>query len=133
MVLQNHGAGVGCYRTKIGLSQVCANGKISSVNSRETRQSIAEMDEPASVKGSAETVGRADRPGVTSFYLLLDSLVGFFTSLRLTVVCLSLGMVLIFWGTIAQVELGLFKAQNEFFRSFFIYWHPKGASWKLPI
>src|SRR4051812_28877488 len=41
--------------------------------------------------------------------------------------------VLVFWGTIAQVELGLFKAQNEFFRSFFIYWGPKGATWKIPI
>jgi len=39
----------------------------------------------------------------------------------------------VFWGTLAQVDLGLFKAQNEFFRSFFIYWGPKGASWKIPI
>ena len=63
----------------------------------------------------------------------LDQLISFFASLRLTVVLLALGIVLVFWGTLAQVELGLFKAQNEFFRSFFIYWGPKGASWKLPI
>jgi hypothetical protein len=63
----------------------------------------------------------------------LDPLIKFFSSLRLTVVCLSLGMVLVFWGTLAQVELGLYKAQNEFFRSFFIYWGPKSASWKIPI
>src|SRR5215471_5466280 len=63
----------------------------------------------------------------------LNSIVKFFTSLRLTVVCLALGMVLIFWGTLAQVDLGLYKAQNEFFRSFFVYWGPKGASWKIPI
>jgi hypothetical protein len=64
---------------------------------------------------------------------LLDRLINFFTSLRLTVVCLALALVLVFWGTLAQVELGLYKAQNEFFRSFLIYWGPKGASWKIPI
>jgi hypothetical protein len=63
----------------------------------------------------------------------LDRVVKVFTSLRLTVVCLTLGMVLVFVGTIAQVEIGLFKAQNEFFRSFLIYWGPKGASWKVPV
>jgi hypothetical protein len=63
---------------------------------------------------------------------LLDRLISFFTSLRLTVVCLALGLVLVFWGTLAQVDLGLYKAQNEFFRSFIIYWGPKGASWRIP-
>ena len=61
---------------------------------------------------------------------VLDRLINFFTSLRLTVVCLALALALVFWGTLAQVELGLYKAQNEFFRSFLIYWGPKGASWK---
>jgi hypothetical protein len=42
-------------------------------------------------------------------------------------------MVLVFWGTLAQVDVGLLKAQNEFFRSFFVYWGPKGASWKIPV
>jgi ResB-like family len=65
--------------------------------------------------------------------MLLDRVISFFTSLRLTVVCLGLGMVLIFVGTLAQVDLGLYNAQNEFFRSFFIYWGPKGASWKIPV
>jgi len=63
----------------------------------------------------------------------LDRLVGFFTSLRLTVVCLALGGLLVFAGTLAQVDLGLYKAQNEFFRSFLIYWGPKGASWRIPV
>jgi hypothetical protein len=63
----------------------------------------------------------------------LDRLIRFFTSLRLTVVCLALALLLVFFGTLAQVDLGLYKAQNEFFRSFFIYWGPKGASWKVPV
>jgi hypothetical protein len=65
--------------------------------------------------------------------LILDHLIAFFTSLRLAVACLALGMILVFWGTLAQVDLGLLKAQNEFFRSFFVYWGPKGASWKIPV
>src|SRR5271170_8472681 len=63
----------------------------------------------------------------------IDRIIAFFASLRLTVVCLALGVVLIFWGTLAQVDLGLYKAQNEFFRSFLIHWGPKGASWRIPI
>ena len=61
------------------------------------------------------------------------SLFKFFSSLKLTVVCLVLGCIIVFWGTIAQVHLGLFKAQNEFFRSLFVYWTPAGANFHLPI
>jgi hypothetical protein len=64
---------------------------------------------------------------------MLNRLYKIFTSLRLTVVLLALGLVLVFWGTLAQVHLGLYKAQNDFFRSFFIYWSPAGSSLRLPI
>ena len=47
--------------------------------------------------------------------------------------CLALALVLVFVGTLAQVDLGLYKAQNEYFRSFLIYWGPKGASWRIPV
>jgi hypothetical protein len=53
--------------------------------------------------------------------MLIDRVVKFFSSLRLTVVLLALGMVLVFIGTIAQVSEGLFAAQNRWFRSFFIF------------
>jgi hypothetical protein len=65
--------------------------------------------------------------------MVLDRLINFFTSLRLTVVCLALGIVLVFLGTLAQVDLGLYKAQNEFFRSFLVFWGPKTATWKIPV
>ena len=55
------------------------------------------------------------------------------SSLKLTVVLLVLGCVLVFWGTLAQVHLGLYKAQNEFFRSFFITWQPANGGFKIPI
>ncbi len=65
--------------------------------------------------------------------MILDRIVRLFTSLKLTVVLLALGLVLVFWGTLAQVELGLYRAQNEFFRSFFIFWQPKGSDLRIPI
>jgi len=52
--------------------------------------------------------------------MLLDRLIKFFTSMRLTVVCLALGMVLVFLGTMAQDPLGLYLAQEKFFKSFFV-------------
>jgi len=64
---------------------------------------------------------------------MLKSLYQFFSSLKLTVTCLVLGCVIVFWGTIAQVHLGLYKAQNEFFRSFFVYWTPTGSGLHVPI
>ncbi len=57
----------------------------------------------------------------------------FLTSLRLCVAMLALGLVLVFWGTLAQVHLGLYQAQHEFFRSFFIYWQPQGSALRVPI
>jgi hypothetical protein len=65
--------------------------------------------------------------------MFLERLIKFFASLRLTVTCLSFGMVLIFTGTLAQVPMGLYKAQNEFFRSFFVYWQPEHFAWKIPV
>src|SRR6266700_2487454 len=63
----------------------------------------------------------------------LNAIIDFFASLRLTVACLALGLVLVFWGTLAQVDLGLWKAQNEFFRSFFVYWTHKGSAFRIPV
>jgi len=63
----------------------------------------------------------------------LDKLFEFFASLKLSVVLLTLAGVLVFWGTLAQVKLGLYQAQHEFFRSFLIYWSPAGSGLRLPI
>ena len=55
------------------------------------------------------------------------------SSLRLTVICLGLGMLLVFLGTLAQVHLGIHAVQARYFQSLFIYWSPPGAGWKIPI
>jgi hypothetical protein len=44
----------------------------------------------------------------------------FFVSLRLTVVLLALGIILIFWATLAQTDLGVWGVQQKFFHSFFV-------------
>jgi len=44
-----------------------------------------------------------------------------------------LAIVLVFWGTLAQVDLGLYKVQNEFFRGFFIWWTPPHWGMAIPV
>jgi hypothetical protein len=58
---------------------------------------------------------------------MLDRLVRFFTSLKLTVVLLALGLLLVFFGTMAQDPLGLYIAQAKFFKSFFVEIGPMSA------
>lgn len=65
--------------------------------------------------------------------MFLDRLVSFFTSIKLTVVLLVLALVLVFIGTLAQVELGLYEVQSQYFQSFFATWGPAGSSWKIPV
>ncbi|MCI0746017.1 MAG: cytochrome c biogenesis protein ResB [Verrucomicrobia subdivision 3 bacterium] len=64
---------------------------------------------------------------------MVKSIVKVFTSLRLTVVCLSLGILLVFFGTLAQVNEGLYNAQDRWFRSFFVYWSPPGSNFRIPM
>jgi hypothetical protein len=56
----------------------------------------------------------------------------FFVSLKLTVVLLGLGMVLIFAATWAQVDLGIWAVQKEFFHSFLAIWHVGALFIPLP-
>jgi hypothetical protein len=64
---------------------------------------------------------------------MVRRIISIFTSLRLTVTCLIAALVLVFVGTLAQVDLGLYAAQSKFFRSFFVYWTPAGSQWKIPV
>ncbi|MDB6017845.1 MAG: hypothetical protein JWR19_2334 [Pedosphaera sp.] len=64
---------------------------------------------------------------------MLDRIIKFFTSLRLTVVCLGFAVLLVFFGTLAQVNEGLYLAQARWFRSLIVWWGPEGASWHIPI
>ena len=63
----------------------------------------------------------------------VHSFFNFFASLRLTVVTLAMALVLVFVGTLAQVKLGLYLAQENYFSSLFVMWGPQGADWKIPV
>jgi hypothetical protein len=52
---------------------------------------------------------------------LLKRLVKIFTSLRLTVILLSFAILLVFIGTLAQVDEGLYNAQARYFRQWIIF------------
>src|SRR5215469_16787988 len=47
-------------------------------------------------------------------------LIKFFTSLRLTVVLLAFAIILVFIGTLAQVDEGLYNAQARYFRQWLV-------------
>jgi hypothetical protein len=51
---------------------------------------------------------------------MVNRIIRFLSSLRLTVVLLVLGLILIFLGTLVQEPLGLYLAQDRFFHSFFV-------------
>ena len=51
---------------------------------------------------------------------MVDRIIRFLASLRLTVVLLVLGLILIFLGTLVQEPLGLYLAQDRFFHSVFV-------------
>src|SRR3954464_6024661 len=84
-------------------------------------------------RSSGEIVAESVRADKIVLRDLLGKMVDFFTSLKLSIVCLGFGLILVFAGTMAQVDVGLYKAQNEFFRSFMVFWGPKSASWKIPV
>ena len=51
----------------------------------------------------------------------LNRILSFFSSLKLTVVCLTILMVLVFFTTIAQVDMGILEAKRQFFSGFFVW------------
>lgn len=60
----------------------------------------------------------------------MKRLLQFFSSLKLTVWLLALGILVIFFGTLAQTEDGLFIAQQKYFRSLYAVWSPHDPSLK---
>ena len=55
------------------------------------------------------------------------------TSLKLTLVCLVLLMVLVVACTLAQANLGTFAAVNAYVRSFLVWWAVPGTAFSIPI
>jgi ResB-like family len=55
------------------------------------------------------------------------------SSLKLTVICLSLAIVLVFVGTMAQVNFGIHEVQHRYFQSLFVWWPSGSQGWKIPV
>jgi len=55
------------------------------------------------------------------------------SSLKLTVVCLSLAIVLVFAGTMAQVNFGIHEVQHRYFQSLIVWWPPASQGLKIPV
>lgn len=56
------------------------------------------------------------------------------SSMRLTMICLSAAMILVFAGTLAQVQLGIQIVQERYFQSIFVWW-PFGREdgFRIPV
>ena len=54
------------------------------------------------------------------------------TSLKLTIFCLSCAMVLVFVGTLDQVHIGIYEAENRYFKSFFLFFTPPHTDLRIP-
>ena len=52
----------------------------------------------------------------------MQILLKIFSSLKLTVLLLSASLLLIFFGTLDQVEYGIWETQKKYFESFFVVW-----------
>ena len=64
---------------------------------------------------------------------MLRKFIDLLTSLKLTIVCLAAGMILIFAGTIAQVHLGIWEAQQRYFQSIVVWWPAESRGFQIPI
>src|SRR5262249_28300979 len=55
-----------------------------------------------------------------------------FTSLKLTIFCLASAMILVFLATIDQVNIGVYEAENRYFKSFFLFFTPPHTGLRIP-
>ena len=54
-------------------------------------------------------------------------------SLKLTIICLSISMVLVLLNTLAQVNLGIYEAQNRYFATWFVWGTLGDSGFKIPF
>ncbi|MGB0372400.1 MAG: cytochrome c biogenesis protein ResB [Opitutales bacterium] len=61
----------------------------------------------------------------------MQSIIRFLVSLKLTVVLLCFSVVLVFFGTLDQVETGIHLTQKKYFESLFVVWYyPDTLPWQ---
>lgn len=65
--------------------------------------------------------------------MIFPPLLRILTSLKLTVGCLLLAIVLVFVGTLAQVDMGFYAVQEAYFNTWLIWWKSADGRWVIPI
>lgn len=70
------------------------------------------------------------RPAVT---VMLHRIFDILSSLKLTIICLSLAMVLVFVGTLAQVDSGIYDVQRRYFQSLIVWWQASPGGPGIPV
>ncbi len=63
----------------------------------------------------------------------LSRLIDALSSLKLTLLCLVVLMVLVVACTLAQVDLGIHLAVERYIRSFLVWWSPEGSALRIPV
>ena len=63
----------------------------------------------------------------------MNRLAAALSSLKLTIGCLALLMVLVVACTLAQVQLGTHLAVEKYIRAFIVWWTPEGSALRLPV
>jgi ResB-like family len=59
--------------------------------------------------------------------------VALITSLKLTITCLIVAMILIFAGTLAQVHFGIHEVQQRYFQSWLVWWPTDSQGFRMPV
>ncbi len=62
----------------------------------------------------------------------MKSFVRFFASLELAIACMVLGLILIFIGTLDQVNMGIQGAIDRYFYSFLVFWNVPNSEIAIP-
>jgi hypothetical protein len=57
----------------------------------------------------------------------------FVSSLKLTIFCLAAALLLVFAGTLAQVNSGIHAVQERYFQSLLVWWPPDATGFKIPV
>jgi hypothetical protein len=63
---------------------------------------------------------------------MLHRIFDVFSSLKLTLLCLSLAIILVFAGTLAQVDSGIYEVQHRYFQSLIVWW-PLADGLRIPV
>src|SRR5215211_4210836 len=79
---------------------------------KPTETSI-QTGEPPGFTGETQTQRAAPKHPVVVF-------LGYIADLRITVVLFALSMALVFWGTLAQTDNGVWTVVRDYFRSFIV-------------